>query len=170
MRIQHPRATDATVRGPPSRVAVPVGAGSYETVSVDDGYVEVDDEDADAAMDGLASVFDVEYDRDTGEVVTDGDTEESADADVLLDDGADLADETATPDTADDTDAGDGDDLEAWANWNREDWFALSWGDRKSDVEDGLVDDHLEEIIDIETSGNVEEAAEARLAELEGDE
>lgn len=153
MRIQHPRATDAYARDPPSNVAVRVGGTRYTTVAVDDdGYLSIKPEKTDDVMDDLESSYNVEYDRETGEIVGAG-----SDDDPDVSDG----DETEGDDD-------DGGDLEAWANWNEDDWLSLGYQSRQDDVEDGLVDEHLEEIIKIETSSNVEDAAKTRLEELEG--
>ena len=161
MRIQHPRATDAFARDPPSRVAVRVGPTRYTTVGVDaNGYLSIKPEKADDVMDDLESSYDVEYDRDTGEVIVD-----DPDGDPDPDSGDDPPDDETDADDG----AGDTDDaaLEAWANWNEDDWLTLNWGDRRDDVEAGLVDDHLDRIIDIETSTNVRDAAKQRLEDLE---
>lgn len=77
MRIQHPRATDAVGGWPADAVALP----HADRTPVTDGYVDVPDEHADAAMDALEEVYDVEYNRNTGEVVTDDD-DAPADGDV----------------------------------------------------------------------------------------
>jgi len=175
-RIQHPRATAAFDRDPPSKAAVEIGNGSYRTANVDeDGHVVVPDKYADAVMDGLADQYDVEYDRDAGAVITDD--VDAAGGDEPPDDGSDEptgADTSpaATAASEDDDDTDGDDDLDAWADWNEDDWLSLGYQDRKADVEAGLVDDHLEAIIDVESnqSKTVREAAEQRLAELEDDE
>ncbi|ELY96758.1 hypothetical protein C482_15326 [Natrialba chahannaoensis JCM 10990] len=167
MRIQHPRATDAFARDPPSQVAVPISSSRHTNVSVDDeGYLSIKPDKADDVMAYLASSYDVEYDRDTGDVVSHAgdDLEEAAD-----DDETDSDQDGSDADTETDSDGdSDTDDLEAWADWNRDDWLALGWDDRKADVEDGLVDDHLTEIHDLESnhSKRVRNAAKARLEDL----
>lgn len=189
-RIQHPRATAGFSRGPPSNAAVEIASGAYRTASVDDeGYVHVPDRYAENVMDGFAKQYDVEYDRETGEVLGAGATDDpngggdeppdecTVDHDSLEEGEAcsecDYVAPLSSPDAVeDDQNAGDDgddeDDLEAWENWNRDDWLALGWKARKSDVEDGLVDDHLVEIYDVESnqSKRVREAAKERLEEL----
>ncbi|MDQ2052845.1 hypothetical protein RBH26_20600 [Natronolimnohabitans sp. A-GB9] len=167
-RIQHPRATAAFPRDPPSKAAVEITSGEYRTATVDDeGYVLVRDDFAEPVMDGLADQYGVGYDRDTGEIVSHAGND--LEADHQIDAGFDDDDNQVDVDSAG-KDAAEGDDLEAWENWNRDDWLALGWEDRKADVENGLVDDHLEEIIDVESnqSKRVCEAAQERLEELEG--
>lgn len=58
-------------------------------------------------------------------------------------------------------------DVDSWHNWNEEDWLSLDYPDRAADVEDGLVDEHLDEIEEVETSSTVEDAVDARREELE---
>lgn len=69
MQVQHPRATDADPRDPPSRVSIP----GHGNVSVGgDGYLaELDESTAKRAMDALGAAYDVEY-TDDGSVVAEG--------------------------------------------------------------------------------------------------
>ncbi|WP_395166350.1 hypothetical protein [Natrinema pallidum] len=163
-RIQHPRATEAFARGPPSKAAVEIKNGLYRTANLDeDGNVLIPDRYADSVMDGHADQYGVEYDRDAGEVL-EPESDDDPDAGSVTDDG----DVGELPEPEDPSD----DDLEAWANWNKDDWLSLGYQSRLSDVEDGLVDDHLEEVIDAESnqSKQVHEAAKQRLRELEANE
>ncbi len=64
MQVQHPRATPADGRRPPSKVTVP----GHGNILVEDGYLDVDDEVAERAMSVLADAYDVEYTAD-GDVV-----------------------------------------------------------------------------------------------------
>lgn len=62
---------------------------------------------------------------------------------------------------------GDAPDVDEWANWNEDDWMDLDYKQRAEDVQEGRVDEHLEEIAEVETSDTVEEAVDERLNELE---
>lgn len=47
-----------------------------------------------------------------------------------------------------------------------DEWLEQPYEERVASVEDGEVDDHLEEIVDNETSTQVEDAAEERMTEF----
>lgn len=66
---------------------------------------------------------------------------------------------------ADETD--DAPDVDEWEDWNEDDWLELDYEQRAEDVQAGRVDDHLEEIVEVETSSTVEDAVEERRDELE---
>lgn len=170
MRILHPRATGVDARDLPSKTAIATGNGQYSTCDVDDeGYVTVDDGVAETVMDGFERSYGVEYDRGSGNIVG-LDPANSSDAGKRGDEPPDEV--AAASKVAKDGNTANEDDLEAWANWNEDDWLSLGYQTRKADVEDGLVDDHLQEIIDLESnqSKTVREAAKQRLAELESEE
>lgn len=59
--------------------------------------------------------------------------------------------------------------LDEWHNWNEDDWLDLGYQQRSDDVANGLVDPHLDDIEDAETSSTVEEAVAARREELEAE-
>jgi biopolymer transport protein ExbD len=74
MQVQHPRATPADGRKPPSKVSIP----GHGNVSVDeDGYLsDLDEATAERAMSVLGDAYEVEYDE-TGDVVVETDDEKS---------------------------------------------------------------------------------------------
>ena len=69
MQVQHPRATDADPRDPPTAVSVP-GHGNV-AVNTDGYLADLDDDVADRAMRALGDAYGVDY-TDDGDVVLDG--------------------------------------------------------------------------------------------------
>lgn len=72
--------------------------------------------------------------------------------------------------TDDGTIAGDSETAEEsdeTVQWNEDDWMDLPYGDRADAVREGRVDDHLDDIADVETSSTVTDAVEERKDELE---
>lgn len=72
----------------------------------------------------------------------------------------------------DDGDGSDGQegkppDVDEWEDWNEDDWLELDYQQRADDVRAGLVDDHLDEIEDAETSTTVVDAVALRKQDLE---
>lgn len=125
------------------------GGGTYRT-----GGVTFENGDEHDLPEGLAShlvsdVGEFEYAE-----VTDVEYTEVDDSEDEAEDGSE-------------SEAEDESGSEEWADWTEEDWLSNGWASRKSDVNDGLVDNYLEEIIEIETSNQVREAAQERLNELE---
>jgi len=103
MKVQHPRATDADGRDPPSKVSIP---GHGNVVVDEDGYLnDLDDGEAKQAMRTLADAYDVEY-GDGGDVVREKD--DSAEiCDSVKSDGEVCGRELPCPYHSDDSDDGE---------------------------------------------------------------
>lgn len=160
-RIPHPRTLDRFERGPSSTVAVPVGGGRSAVRRVERGDVVVEDAYAEATMDALERAYDVEYDRDTGDLVGAEPVDDTTD-------GGDVDDDTTGEEAGEtDTDATEStDDVEQWADWNADDWLSMGYKFRETDVLEGVVDDHLQEVYDVESSSTVRGAVEERAEEI----
>lgn len=74
-------------------------------------------------------------------------------------------------DELDDTTVGEEDGSSAvdkWADWSEDGWLDLDYQQRAADVREGRVDEHLDDIADVETSDTVVGAVDDRRDELEG--
>lgn len=138
---------------------VDTGNGEQLPVSDVDGvrYVEADDETAASIRRGFADAYD-DYDADAT-------VAEAGDADHDADDAD--GDEPDEPETFDGPDAGGGgegdeDAPDVDGPFDADDWLEHDYEARASMVESGAMDDHLDAVLQAETSQTVIDAVEAR--------
>lgn len=91
-------------------------------------------------------------------------TTQETDSDSDLDSESEVDDGIVRSDSVDEADASD---VDSWDDWNEDDWLSLDYQQRAADVREGRVDDHLDDVEAVETSGTVTAAVGDRRAELD---